>query len=293
MADIKIEDEPKSFNDIFEIVECLDENILCKLTSKKTLFEARKMYIDKMEGKICEDGWVIDDDRIGEISGNADIFPSKCKNNDKIYAAKFIKLVRLLDLKSVMNEILIQNKLYSRCKSVTIPIYQAFIDKNNTYAILIMDLIKGMTVRRYITDAIRNPDHINNIIEIVSHCKKLIKFLFYKCLIIHGDSHLNNFMINPIDSTIKIIDFGNSREIVPLTKKEFDLFRIRPEFFIKQLEQPIKNDTEKYKKDLSTIDSYILVHIKHDVDVLKHIIDASNKNLDLYNPSNDPPILNL
>jgi serine/threonine protein kinase len=222
MDDVK-QEEPKTFDEIFEIVECLDDNLLCKLTGRKTLYQARKIYVDKENGKICKDGWVIDDDdKLGEESGNATIFTSQCNDTQQHYIAKFIKINHSFTIKSVMNEILIQNKIYSRFGNITIPIYQAFLEKNNAYAILMMDLIPGLTVRRYIQENIDNIENIINLINIVAHCKKLIKFLFDKGFMIHGDAHLNNFMfIQGKNPTIKMIDFGSGKEIIPLTKNGF------------------------------------------------------------------------
>jgi serine/threonine protein kinase len=288
-------EEPKTFNDIFEIVECLDDTILCKLTGRKTLYEARKIYIDKSNG-VCKDGWIIDDennlDNLGEASGNATIFTSQCKGNDKQYVAKFIKIDHLFTVKSAMNEILIQNKVYSRFGNITIPIYQAFVDKNNAYVILMMDFIPGLTVRRYIQENINDIDKMIDIINIVVHCKKLVKFLFYKGLIIHGDAHLNNFMFIPGD-TIKMIDFGAGKEIITLTKKEFMGFRKMPFLFQRQFEQSIKDASDFYQKDLHTIDEDISMHIDGSNHIIHHIIERSNQILKSYIPDDNPPVLTL
>ena len=289
-------EEPNTFLDIFEIVVCLDDdndNILCKLTGKKTLlYQARKIYVDKSNGKICKDGWIIDDDNdneLGENSGNATIFSSTCKDKDNAnnYIAKFIKLDHSFGIKSVINEILIQNKVYSRFRNITIPIYQAFLANNNAYAILMMDFIKGLTVRRYIQQNIETK--VVDIINIVAHCKKLVTFLFHKGFIIHGDTHLNNFMFIP-GSTIKMIDFGGAKEIVPLSEKIFSQLETQP-FLLRLFDQPIKDAVHLYQRDLRTIDNDLLVHIKNEN--IPYIIEKSNKIIESYTPQNEPPRLVL
>ena len=96
----------------------------------------------------------------------------------------------------------------SPCKAYTIPISQAFVNKDQTMFILIMPFVEGMTVKRYIELELRNKEpNIEKIKKIIDQCKLIITRLFKFCYYLHSDTHLNNFMIknNGDLSTLKLI----------------------------------------------------------------------------------------
>jgi len=295
-------EEPHNFDDIFQIIPCLKDNVLCKLTSKNKIYQSRKTYIyyltEELNTLVCKDGWIINDnhdDRLGEVSASATIYTSRC--NEKLYVAKFIVTDERSPIAPIINEILIQNKVYSRFPNITIPIYQAFLAEDYSFVILMMDLIRGSTVYRYIEENIDNDELSLDIVRIVAHCKKLVKFLFYTGYIIHGDTHLHNFMFIPGKTpTIKMIDFGRSKEIIQVKQSDFRLSKTAA--FKKQYEGTIETGLGLYQSDLTAINSHLksVQNDKISADKLKSrielIIKLSNSMLDSYKP-NEPPVLDL
>ena len=287
-------------DEVFEIFDCSDDDIKCKLRKKDTFYHARKIYINKSPKKVCQDGWVIDDKSLGENSANAEIFASNCGEDETNYIAKFIRIDKEqqdLDIEKIINEILIQNKVYSRFPSITIPIYQSFIERNNEYAILIMDFIPGITVGRYIEENTENihdiaHENIDKIIKVVSHCKKLIVFLLLTGFFIHGDAHLDNFMIyndEHNNEQIRIIDFEKGHEVLKLTNEEFAMFQKFPS--IKQTQEQIINyNMSIMQKDLQLVNTSIR-KLSVDEDIIEEIVKVSNDEVLLYNPRRTPPVL--
>ncbi len=291
-------EEPPTFTDIFKILECNDDDIKCILIKRPyTIYQARKMYVKKDDGDVCEDGWIIYD-KIGEASAEAEIFNSKCSESkeDKPYVAKISNIEKHSDIQKSMNEILIQNKVYKRFPFITIPIYQSFIEKNNKYIISIMDFIPGRTVGTYMVEAIKDINNIQNMTDVIAYCKKLIKYLFYNGYIVHGDTHLNNFMIDD-ENTIKMIDFGKGKEIISLNSRDIQFLEKKPELFKGQYQKMLEKSKDKYIQDIEKLDESlqrfgIADDIPNGDQIINNIIDDSNIELRLYDP-NTIPILKL
>ncbi len=208
-------------NSILERFECSEEdrNKICKLTETNTgiFYEAKRYYIpSSMDGvSECETGWTLNDDPIGEESHFGKIFFSSCNDNKKIkkYVAKVIKSNGMI-INQMLEEMIIQQYVYDHCPTLTTPIYQVFVEKDDLFVIMITDLIEGMTIKRDMLINLTDPSEqtknkrLIRVKNLLIYCKQLLKYLNNTCNVYHGDSHLNNFMITT-DNSIKLIDFGN------------------------------------------------------------------------------------
>ncbi len=207
---------------MFERFECSEQDLnnICRISETDTgiFYEAKRYYIPSSRNGIneCESGWILNDEPIGEESHFGKIFFSTCndgKESEKRYVAKVIKSNNMM-ISEMLEEMKIQQYVYEHCPTVTTPIYQVFIEKDDKFVIMITDLIEGMTVKRdmliNLTD--KSDDNRNRLLirvkNLLIYCKQLLKYLNYTCNVYHGDSHLNNFMVSP-DNSIKLIDFGN------------------------------------------------------------------------------------
>ena len=160
-----------------------------------------------------------------------------------------------------------------------------------------MDFIPGITVGRYIEENTENihdiaHENIDKIIKVVSHCKKLIVFLLLTGFFIHGDAHLDNFMIyndEHNNEQIRIIDFEKGHEVLKLTNEEFAMFQKFPS--IKQTQEQIINyNMSIMQKDLQLVNTSIR-KLSVDEDIIEEIVKVSNDEVLLYNPRRTPPVL--
>jgi tRNA A-37 threonylcarbamoyl transferase component Bud32 len=189
-----------------------------KSPGQDSFFDAIKII--HLEDKICKTEWEISETPIGEISQNATIYKARCANSNRgdKYALKYIGIKgrSSYELKNITSEINIQQKIYNKT-GYTTPIYQIFL--NNNYLMFVTDKL-GMTVYRYIFNKMEN-DNLNSfdIKNIISCCYNMLYDLMTNHGIVHGDEHLNNFMVtedfddnqsSQMISKIKIIDFGKS-----------------------------------------------------------------------------------
>jgi hypothetical protein len=309
-----IDENLETFDDLFDTIECTDDNIMCKLLSMDTkkrsvgneswYYIAEKIY-NQTGNTECATGWVINDAyKIGDESENAKIYQTQCKGkDDNQYVAKIMH-IDLENITTFKKEILLQNKIYTRFPSITIPIYQVFINTKERFIIMIMKFINGTTVRRHISEIIKTkrPSVETEIINIITHCKKLLKFLYYRNMILHGDAHLGNFMIEYSDDEnapmkIKLIDFGRSRELKILTDADRDKLRMQPQSL--EFKQVLDNEENKDEYDVDITD---VQPLSDDMDKetfkyftqnrVEKINELSNQFLERYNPYEDinPPI---
>jgi hypothetical protein len=207
---------------IFDRFECSEEDRdkICKISesNRKVFYEAKRYYIPKTIGgsKECDSGWVLNDEPIGEESHFGKIFFSTCgeEERDKKYVAKVIKADKGMSVSEILEEMKIQQYVYDHCPTITTPIYQVFLEKNDDFVIMITDLIEGMTVKRDMLINLSDKTEENKnkrllrVKNLLIYCKNLLKYLNNTCNVYHGDSHLNNFMVTKDDS-IKLIDYGN------------------------------------------------------------------------------------
>lgn len=221
---------------MFEQLECSeeDQSKLCRLSSsdKKEenaiFYEAKRYYrpITMNGHNECEDGWVLNDNPIGEESHFGSIFFSTCNTEDdriKRYIAKVIRQTQETGMISdILKEMEIQQYVYNHCPVITTPVYQVFVEKNDQFVIMITDLIDGQTVRRYMETKLKtfSSENLKNVKKMLIYCKKFLKYLNMRCNVYHGDSHLNNFMITNDEKVLKMIDFGNG-EILEGKDKEY------------------------------------------------------------------------
>jgi hypothetical protein len=203
---------------------------LCRIKKRPgqdSFFDAVRIL--KLDHNICNSEWEISETPIGEISQNATIYKGTCKDDNKDnkeydkYVLKYIGIKgrNSYQLKGIATEINLQHRIYKQT-GYTTPIYQIFL--NDNYLMFITDKL-GVTVYRYIFDKIdkgvlskQDIAIIKNILEI---CYEMLIDLMTNHSIVHGDEHLNNFMLtsdfflneneNNVDkSKIKMIDFGKS-----------------------------------------------------------------------------------
>lgn len=211
-------------DDVLYNQDCdLNFTSLCKVKKRPgqdSFFDAIKII--HLDDKICKTEWEISETPIGEISENATIYKGTCVNSNRgdKYALKYIGIKgrNSYQLKNITSEINIQQQIYNRT-GYTTPIYQIFL--NNNYLMFVTDKL-GITVYRYIFNKIENGNlnssDISNIKNIITICYNMLRDLMTNHGIVHGDEHLNNFMVtedfdeNPFQliSKIKIIDFGKS-----------------------------------------------------------------------------------
>jgi serine/threonine protein kinase len=229
-----------------ETFNCEVDQTLCKLLNKKgELLMNASYYYQMKNNKACNGRWELSNSPIGEVSAHATVYLSLCKDDDdnksvdqveeKRYIAKIMKPDHPVH---ALNEIKAQMEISnSPCKAYTIPISQAFVNKDQTMFILIMPFVEGMTVKRYIELELRNKEpNIEKIKKIIDQCKLIITRLFKFCYYLHSDTHLNNFMIknNGDLSTLKLIDFGKAEPVMP---------------------NPTDDQKRKFQRDLDMIDA--------------------------------------
>ena len=228
-----------------ETFNCEVDQMLCKLLKKNGEVVMNASYYYQLKNnKACNGRWELSDSPIGEESAHASVYLSLCKDDDKFeedqkenkrYIAKIMKPDHPVH---ALNEIKAQIEISnSPCKVYTIPISQAFVNKDKTMFILIMPFVEGMTVKRYIELEKRNKEpNFEKIKKVIEQCKNIVIRLFKFCYYLHSDTHLNNFMIknNGDVSTIKIIDFGKSEPVMP---------------------NPTDDQKVKFQRDIDMIDS--------------------------------------
>jgi hypothetical protein len=216
--DIPIEDTISEQNCISSFTE------LCKIKKRPgqdSFFEVIKIL--NLSDVACKTKWEISENPIGEVSENGTIYKGTCNGDgdnkvDK-YALKYIVLKgkTSYELKNISNEINLQQQIYKHT-GYTTPIHQIFLNEN--YMMFITDKL-GTTVYRYLLQKLDkgklNDKDIEIINKIIQYCYEILHNLMYDHGIIHGDEHLNNFMLTEdfneekFDiSNVKIIDFGKS-----------------------------------------------------------------------------------
>jgi len=193
---------------------------LCKIKKRPGQDSAIKIV-----NYTCKTEW---NNLIGEQSENASIYHCSpiglCKGENKgvKHVLKYIALKgkTSYELKGIANEINIQQQIY-KISGYTTPIYQIFL--NNYYMMFVTDKL-GITVYRYILQKLENGKlkeaDILFIKKLIQRCYQLLSDLMTSYGIIHGDEHLNNFMlIDDFDkenfnaNNVKLIDFGKSYKL--------------------------------------------------------------------------------
>ena len=195
---------------------------LCKIKKRPgqdSFFEAIKIV--NLNDDTCKTEW---NNPIGEQSENASIYNGLCKGENKgvKHVLKYIALKgkTSYELKGITNEINIQQQIY-KISDYTTPIYQIFL--NNYYMMFVTDKL-GITVYRYILQKLENGKlkeaDILFIKKLIQRCYQLLSDLMTSYGIIHGDEHLNNFMLiedfdkeNFNADNVKLIDFGKSYKL--------------------------------------------------------------------------------
>lgn len=205
--------------------------INCKVTPKpdecmiasnpdSLILEAKKVYIPD-SGKTC--AWELGE-IMGERSASGVIYNTKCGSDAK-YIYKQVSYIRPVEQLRIgyinttdeefIRECDIQMDMASH--GLSPKIHQIFTGEN--WGGIIMDMIRGVTVKRWILDQLVNhPDTADkNVYDMLTQVIKMIEII-HSYGITHGDTHLNNFMIS--GDKLLVIDFGLSKYINELNVAE-------------------------------------------------------------------------
>ena len=175
--------------------------------------------------------WVVDEKTFGEVSTNGTLYMGECKGKTENYVLKHIifkQYITPTELQKIAKEINMQQEVYDKT-GYTTPIHQIFI--NDGYLLFITDKL-GQTVYRYLIENGITRKNVNVINKNLNTCFDMIEKLASKYHIIHGDEHLNNFMLtedfdenNFHPNMVKIIDFGETY-IDPKTNLKIHLMKV-------------------------------------------------------------------
>jgi serine/threonine protein kinase len=227
-------------------LNCNKNNMpLCKINQ-----ENGDEYFDANEIEsfhdICEqkNQWIISNKNIGEKSNYGTARPGYCSNDkSKKYIFKIVSFKSEIYTKPKMqqdfdNEIKMQN--IASTLDVTSPIYQVF--KNDNFGLFVMDLYQ-ITVFRFFLDELKKDNPNFGLLEsIFVKCLVIVRTL-KKSDILHKDIHLNNFMLENIETqSVKIIDFGLCVRGVP----DENLNRTNSEMLAMELNNILLQAGEKY-----------------------------------------------
>lgn len=218
---------------------------LCKINQENgdEYFNANEI---KSFHDICEqkNQWIISNKNIGEKSNYGTARPGYCNNDkSKKYIFKIVSFKSEFYTKPKMlqdfdNEIEMQN--IASTLGVTSPIYQVF--KNDDFGLFVMDLYQ-ITVFRFFLDELQEDKPDFGLLKLIFvRCLEIVKILKQNN-ILHKDIHLNNFMIENIETqSVKIIDFGLCVRGVPDEK----LNSTNSEMLAMELNNILLQTDEKY-----------------------------------------------
>lgn len=138
---------------------------------------------------------------------------------------------------TIINEALMMRKLNH-------PNIASFIEiiENESFYFLVMELCEGINMWQWIISQEKVSD---NVIDcIMKQITSAILYLHSKN-IAHGDIKLENFIIDPRDNKVKLVDFGYSSQVYPgqlITSNFCSISYSPPEIFYEEAYDPYKAD---------------------------------------------------
>lgn len=241
----------------------------CKINKncniKNLDFVPRKIYT--IDSRVCRNGWIAEY-QIGEKSTSGVIYRTCCQqhcgNKNVRYVMKQVNFgVQTHQISSEENLIReAEFQIRAAEYGIAPKIYQIIIGDNQ--GILIMDMLKGSSLRKQIEKILLSEKSHSNKKKIIHNYMNTAKNLIHSLHeigIFHGDTHLNNFMIESTNvadwGDMKVIDFGLSENInnvgnIKNVKKSEDFSQMYSDLGV--LKHQLQENYRLSNEDLSILD---------------------------------------